>query len=151
MSCILHLFLCFILPGSSIVLDLKHLEHALRQRVKVSSSNYKHLGFIDAYLDSLEIMREIETSLNLVISNSLVFSVINVEFLGVFLHDEYVETFDDGLNNFLDHLYLLHKELLRLWSVLDSLGPSAFLYVGNNLIVGPGGATLVWTLEYQLG
>jgi hypothetical protein len=66
--------------------DLVHLEHRIRDLVEVTASANVNLGISSAYLDCLEIVREVILTVNLVQGYCLTFGIVNVEFLWIFLH-----------------------------------------------------------------
>ena len=59
---------------------LVHLEHALRELVKVTTTNYKDACIHQANLNSLEIVREVRRSLYGIKCHRLSFSIVYVEF-----------------------------------------------------------------------
>ena len=88
MTSILHFLFDFIVVLTlRISLDLIHLEHSLRQRVEVTSSNDVDLGINHSYLNCLEIMGEVRVAGYGMLNYALLDCVVDVELSGIFFHD----------------------------------------------------------------
>ena len=93
MSGISHLLFGFVGVGPiALFYDLIHLEHCVRQGIKVSSSTDEDLGLMGSHLNRLEIVREIIRTDDVVGLHLLVQGIVDIEFPGVFLHYIDVQT-----------------------------------------------------------
>lgn len=63
-----------------------HLEHGFDKRVEVTTSNNENFSFDVSNLDGLEIVREVESGIDVVHYHCLGLSVVDIELLRVLLH-----------------------------------------------------------------
>lgn len=97
-----------------------HLEHTFWKLVKVTTSYYIYSGIHQADLYCLEIVREICWSLNCHQLYLLRFSIVQVEFAGIFLHYIYIKVRIVGIwsNRYLSrssNRYYFFHYLIRLF------------------------------------